>query len=218
MRQILILTLITLLASNCSDNNGSTENKSISERVVKEDLKIPIDKSDYTNFFAFKNSDTNYVFGKIRSGDKHFGNPDIKEYSVDFFKKGDWTLLKLDTAFSLLFYHSLIMWIDGLDSDVNIPKPTLGISLHKTDKTKNYSFVVGNYYQRQDMEVGIFENGTPFFIYVPNAWADKGNIYTGDSLTLKEKNINDFFKTYDFPFNADSLSKLTFRPLKIKVK
>ncbi len=206
------------MTCSCPDNSGSIEKKSILKKAAKEDLKIPIDNTAYTNFFAFQNSDTNYVFGKIRSGDKHFGNHGIKEYSVDFFRKGEWTILKLDTAFSLLFYHSLIMWVDGIDTDLNIPKPTLGISVHATDKTKNYSFVVGNYYNLNDSEVGIFENGKTFFIYVPNAWADKGNLYTRNSLNLKEKNLNDFFKTYNFPFNIDTLSKLNFDHIKIKVK
>jgi hypothetical protein len=218
MRQLFILTIIALLTINCYDNKSSTENRSIAEKIVTGDIKIPINKSEYSNFLVFKGSDTSYVFSKIRSGNKQFGNPKIKAYSVGFFKRGDWTVLQLDTAFSLLFYHSLITWIDGPGSDIKTPKPILGISLHETDNTKNYSFVNGNYYQRKDTEVGLFENGTSFSIYVPKASEEKGNLYTSGSLILKEKNLNDFFNTYDFPFNTHSVARLDYEPVKIKVK
>jgi hypothetical protein len=219
MRQIIILTLfLSLLVSACSDNNSLTEDKSISNKIVKEDVKIPINKTDYVNYLAFKSSDTSYVFDEIRRGDKHFGSKAIKEYSIDYFKKNDWTILKLDTTFSLLFYHSLIYWLDGDGHYFKRPNPAIGISLHNTDKKNNYSFVVGNYYQREDTEVGLFDNGTTFFIYVPNAWEEKGNIYTSEDLTLKEKNLNEFFKTYTFPYDTDTLAKLNFARVIIRVK
>ena len=216
MRTLIFITIIIVFFGNCSENNVDKDKTPIVDTFVGE--KIPVNKSEYINFLIFKNSDTNYVYGKIKSGDKHFGDKDITQYSIGFYKNNPWTILQLDTTFSLLYYHSLIMWVDGLDNDRNIPETILGLSIHKSNKLNNYCFVVDKTYKTDDTEFGLFENGNPFSIYMPNAWEEKGNLYSINPSTIKAKNIQDFLKTYNFDINVDSVPKLTFDRTVLKVK
>lgn len=217
MKTIILIIFSTITLISCSNHDGQTKPESQPVENIKGE-KIPINKAEYTNYLVFKKSDTNYVYGKIIIGDKHFGDDKIKNYSIGHEYYGEWTILKLDSAFSLLFYHSLIMWVDGLDSDTNIPEKIIGISIHKTDQAKNYCFTTGNSYGMQDTEVGLFDGGKQFRIYVPEAWGDKGNLYTLTNPLIKETTMPDFLRGAGFNLPLDKLSEIQYRPTIINVK
>jgi hypothetical protein len=159
---------------------------------------LPINSTDYERYFVLKGVSQEYLIDKIQEYGSMFGTDAQTSYDFDFASVDGWEIVKVDSELDFYYYHNLIAWFLGIDGQTEYPDLSLGVGINKTDDTKSFvTFIDPNNFWG-DTEIGLFNDGTEFFVYLPDAYEKQGNLTVIDEKETSFKNLEDYFVTVGF--------------------
>ncbi|MEL6557014.1 MAG: hypothetical protein AAFQ94_02450 [Bacteroidota bacterium] len=144
-----------------------------------------IKDSEYDRYIAIKNTSFEYLFAMIEdlggvSGDDYLQD---FEFSYKALNK-DWKLIKVDDKLDFFTFHNLIGWFYGYEDSKQAPEVVVGFAEHHTESSKNYFCFLDSTNLSRDTIVGAFDNEENFFIFLPDAFEEGGNLTVTDSFRI----------------------------------
>ncbi|MDD6793995.1 MAG: DUF2185 domain-containing protein [Clostridiaceae bacterium] len=146
----------------------------------------PINFSEYLKYIVVKNTSEDYVLSYMKEfGELTLGDKKIYEFIYYILNRNDNNFIIIKCPENMDFYnfHNLAEWFYGCGEDKNNePDLSCNICFNKVDKDKNYYAVVRDDEWKDTIE-GIFNNGTRFSIYLPEA-------FKGDDVLIDYNNLH----------------------------
>lgn len=184
-------------------------------REDHKSIHFEIKSNEYDRFILTKNTTENYLIKGINDYGELSGNKEYKIYNFGITEHGDWKVIKLDQSISFYIFHNLAGWLTGYENSSDIPELTFGFSKSKMDSSQDYLFFLDPHNEHEDTQVGAFRNGKSFAIYLPEAYAEHGNltIKKGIKVSLNER-MNYISEQ---GFNISEIESLNFIEHNIKI-
>lgn len=145
----------------------------------KKNVIVPIQNKEYKRFILIQKSSFHYLKEMMKEFGEISGGNNYKIYEFLIAVSEDWFVIKVDENLSFWSYHNLIGWFLGNEFNNATARFSIGYSQHKNDLNKDYVCFLKNI--DEDELIGTFKNNKSFFINLPNAFNETGN------LTLTQK-------------------------------
>ncbi len=161
-------------------------------------------KEDYQRFILTKGSNTKYLMGMTKEYGELSGGDDFVEHTFKISTIGDWSIILVEETVSFYVYHNLVGWFTGYDNNPDIPDISVGYAKHISDNQKDYFFYLDSNNMTGDTEIGAFRNGNSFFIYLPEAYEEYGNLKMSNKVIAKAEDTIDLLNNNDLDIKTFS--------------
>lgn len=195
---IVVVALILILYYQFGKKNESVaihQNKTPIEtrNAIKssDDVVKKIHRKAYDRYILTKNTSKSYILNGIREYGSLSGNETYKMYNFEIATYGDWHIIQVEESISFYEYHNLVGWLYGYGENQDIPELSIGFSKSKTDAQEDYLFFLDPENKYGDSEIGAFRNGKTFFVYLPEAYEEYGNLTIKDTINVSLKENED---------------------------
>lgn len=178
----------------------------------KNDFVKPIDSKTYERFILLKDTNPGYIIRMIEEFGQLSGNEEYVYYDFGIAKEKNWYVVKLGTDVDFYTYHNLIGWLEGYEEVDGSPELSCGFA--KSEVEENYVAFRDSENEYGDTLVGGFENGKSFFIYLPEAYKEKGNLTITENIDVSMKDEIKYFK--EEGLDIKRLESLNFEKHSIK--
>jgi len=212
MKNAGIISVILLpLMTGCGGNSqaGKKQPMSYSGNLYE------IHNSEYSRMIFAKSTTEKYLIQMITEFGEMSGNEEFQLHSFWFGKSGDWHIIKVGETIDFYTYHNLVGWLKGYDKNPNTPKYSIGFSLNKIESSLDYIFYLDPNAPLGDREIGTFRNGKSFFIYLPEAFEEFGNLTITENFKLSWNDVVNFISKNGL--NISKIESLNFIEHKIKM-
>lgn len=190
------------------------DNTSKKEKTTLGTLK-KIKGEDYRRYILTKSTTESYIIKGIKEYGELSGNEEYKIYNFGIAEYGDWKIIKVDPSISFYVYHNLVGWLSGYEENIAIPKLAIGFSKNKIDSQEDYLFFLDPENKYGDTQIGTFRNGKSFFIYLPEAYEEGGNLTIKREIQVSMKENVDYISEQGF--NISDIESLKYIEHKIKM-
>ncbi|NDV83903.1 hypothetical protein [Bacteroides sp. 51] len=158
-----------------ADNNSTTPLQSEDLSLYSGNL-YNIQSCDYTRLILTKNTTDKYLIDMITEFGELSGNEEFETHSFWLAQSEDWYVIKVGESIDFFTYHNLVGWLQGYENTQDIPEYSIGFANHKTNPMFDYIFHLDHKISSGDTEIGAFRNEDSFFIYLPEAYEEQGNL------------------------------------------
>jgi hypothetical protein len=222
---IIYFFLFSIILFACADKERSGDEKKESTLDSTASVKtspmekkytagkwLPVKNQNYERYILCKGVTENYAAAKIASypGDKG------AKYNIGFATANDWLLIKFDEQISFNAYHNLVTWLMGMQEDNVVPGSVIGIALHKANKNESYIQYNDTGNTWGDTNIGFFEDGRQFFIYLPESTEKEGNLKLSTEKLMDTLTIAQFLKSRHIPFGTGGNPPFVQRTIELK--
>lgn len=176
---------------------------------------LKVQKEDYNRFILAKNTSEDYLLRMIKEYGEFTGNEEFKIHSFWLGKTKNWHIIKVSESIDFYTYHNLVGWFTGYEENPAIPEYYIGYSKSKSDSKNDYIFYLDPNIEACDTEIGAFENGKSFFIYLPEAYEPTGNLTVTNDFQVSLSETVEFLTTNEF--DIKSIESLEFTEHQIKM-
>lgn len=218
---IFIIVIISLIAYNLFIRKNE-DSKFESEQIVyfpikqiNKDSIINIYSKDYVRYIFTKNTTENYILKMIEEYGELNGEEDAKLYDFGISTYGDWKIIQVDKNLSFYAYHNLVGWFFGYEENPEIPEFSIGFAKNIENVNYDYIFHLDPENERGDTGIGVFDNGKSFFIYLPDAYEENGNLTVTDKIKLSKTEKIEFISNEGLEISK--INDLNFSIHKIKM-
>ncbi|WP_186755958.1 hypothetical protein [Echinicola salinicaeni] len=220
---VVVIVVVTYQRKNV---NNSTKGHNQREPIIENSDKqteqftpytgnlLKIQNLDYIRYIFAKHTSENYLLNMIKEYGELSGNEEFKLHNFWLGKIGDWHVIKVDESVDFYTYHNLVGWFTGYEENPDIPEYSIGYSKSKLDSKDDYIFYLDPNIDAGDTEIGAFENGKSFFIYLPNAYEPTGNLTVTNDLQVSLTETVEFLTTNGL--DIKSIESLEFTKHQIK--
>ena len=91
-------------------------------------------------------------------------------------------------------YHNLSAWFYGYGKYKDMPQLSAVVSFNKENEEENYYAYLDPNNSYGDTLIGVFDNGTRFFQYLPEGFKENGNIVVGYN-NLEHVKVTDYLES-----------------------
>ena len=207
----IISTILLSIMIGCGGNrqSGNMQSMSYSGNLYE------IQNNEYNRMILAKKTTEEYLIQMISEFGAISGNEEFQIHSFWVGKSGDWHIIKVGETIDFWTYHNLVGWLKGYEVNPNIPEYTFGFACNKIDTTLDYIFYLDPDNEVGDTEIGTFINGKSFFISLPEAYEELGNLTITEDFQLSWNEIVDFISKNGF--NISEVDLLDYNEHKIKM-
>lgn len=174
-----------------------------------------IDSKKYHRYILAKSTTEDYILKMIKEFGELSANKNYKEYRFGIATKGDWKVIQLEESLSFYTYHNLVGWLTGYEEDPDTPDLSMGFAKNKTEPKEDYIFYLDPNNEMGDTQIGVFNNGDSFFIYLPEAFEEYGNLTVTSDFEVSMKENIDYISGEGI--DIEDISTLKFSYHKIKM-
>lgn len=171
-----------------------------------------IDKANYTRYLIARKTSIEYLTGMIREYGALQDTDDMMDFVFKIATAGDWFVIEVDPGVTFYVYHNLASWFYGYEEKSDIPDISIGFAQHKMDDEKTYYFYLDPSIKWGDTSIGRFNDGRAFFIYLPEAYEEYGNLSVSDDVEVPVP-VTPFLK--EKGFDLKSIPSLDFEQVTI---
>jgi len=129
----------------------------------------PIQPGSYDRMILLKNTTEEYLVSRITEFGAQYWSTHSLMHNFRIGRSGNWLVIKVADSVSFYSYHQLVAWLSENEY-------AMGFAHNKTDPTCDYIFYLDAARPFRDAAIGVFRNGTSFFIYLPEANNVLGNL------------------------------------------
>ena len=176
---------------------------------------LKVQNEDYNRFIFTKKTSADYLLKMIKEYGELSGNEEFKMHSFWITTIGDWHIIKIGDSVDFYTYHNLVGWFTGYEENPYIPEYSIGFSKSKSDSKEDYIFYLDPNIEAGDTEVGGFDNGKSFFIYLPDAYEPLGNLTITNDIKVSLSETIEVLSTNGF--DISSLQSLKYAEHQIKM-
>jgi hypothetical protein len=216
----IVLVIYNQFGKKNQENKNSQAKINIESSGTQTELPTPysgthykIQSENYDRFIFVKKTSTNYLVGMIKEHGELLKSEEIKEHSFWIGKSGDRHVIKVGESVDFYNYHNLVGWLTGYEQKPGIPEySSIGFSKNKSDSQQDYVFYLDPNIEYGDTEVGAFENGKSFFVYLPAAYEEFGNLTITNDVQVSIGELVGFLSENGFDISSiDSLEYVEHR-------
>jgi len=168
------------------------KNQNESQSLLYSGTLYKIRNKDYDRFIFVKKTSEDYLLRMIKEYGELSGTKEFKEHSFWVAKSGDWYIIKVGKLTNFYTYHNLVCWFNGYEENPDIPEYSIGFSKNKFNSQQDYFFHLDPNIKLGDTEIGAFRNGKSFFIYLPEAYDEFGNLKITSDIKISVNEIIKF--------------------------
>lgn len=212
-RKSLWTIIVSLLVgtSSCTEAEpqGQDDQPNISDQVEAMEYGnnyggelIPINTAEYSRYLLAENTSKEYVLSSITEYGELSGGTDFTEFDFGIFEYSEWILVKIPDNFGFYQFHNLVGWLLGYDQEAKLPSMTYGIAAHNSDSTKNYFVELDQNTPEGDVVVGAFQNGNSYYVYLPEAYEENGNMKITNQINYDYNAVKNKFSELSLPFDS----------------
>ena len=223
---VVVVVLVAVIYQQMNTKNttkGNGQRKPIIEISGKQTEQftpytgtlLKIQNLDFSRYIFSKHTSEDYLLSMVKEYGELSGNEEFKLHNFWLGKIGDWHVIKVGESVNFYTYHNLVGWFTGYEENPDIPEYSIGYSKSKLDSKDDYIFYLDPNIEAGDTEVGAFENGKSFFIYLPDAYEPTGNLTVTNDLQVSLIETVEFLATNGF--DIKSIESLEFTEHQIKM-
>ena len=178
------------------DNSGNFIKEKLNDDIIGNDY--PINISEYSKFIIIKDSSEEYMldyikeYGELNSGDKK--SYEFKYHFVEGKDNSNYIIIKCPDHMDFYNYHNLSAWFYGYGKYKDMPQLSAVVSFNKENEEENYYAYLDPNNSYGDTLIGVFDNGTRFFQYLPEGFKENGNIVVGYN-NLEHVKVTDYLES-----------------------
>ncbi len=199
---VLVVVVLVLLLSKLTLRQAKTNYDETPYSGILKKINV----QEYTRFILIHKSPKTHILKKIKEFGELPGEDDMGSFNFNFAINGDWTIIEIENNLSFHAHHNLTTWFLGYEENVNNPDGVFGIAQNREEPLETYYFYLDPSIESGDTEIGIFENGERFFVYLPGANVKYGNLTVSDDVKTDLEVIKASLNHLDFDLKIlDSL-------------
>jgi len=122
----------------------------------------PIQPGSYDRMILLKNTTEEYLVSRITEFGAQYWAVHAMMHNFKIGRSGEWFVIKVADSVSFYSYHHLVAWLSGTEF-------AMGFAHNKMDPACDYIFYLDGNRPFRDSAIGVFRNGTSFFIFLPEA-------------------------------------------------
>jgi len=122
----------------------------------------PIQPGSYDRMILLKNTTEEYLVSRITEFGAQYWAVNAMMHNFKIGRSGEWFVIKVADSVSFYSYHHLVAWLSGTEF-------AMGFAHNKMDPACDYIFYLDANRPFRDSAIGVFRNGTSFFVYLPEA-------------------------------------------------
>jgi len=205
----IISTILLPMMIGCGGNRQADKPQSYSGKLYE------IQTNEYSRMIFAKSTTEKYLIEMISEFGEISGNEEFQLHSFWFAKLGDWHIIRVGETINFWTYHNLVGWFHGYGENPTPPEYSIGFAHNKIDSAFDYIFYLDPNNINGDMGIGAFRNGKSFFISLPEAFEECGNLTITEDFNLPWNEIVDFILQNGLDISKINL--LNFVEYKIKM-
>lgn len=179
-----------------NQNSDQTRRKRSGNNVNKQNKNPEIHKeiksSDYDRFILVRRTTMHHLNEQIKEFSSIFHNEEPIQHDFLIAEYANWKIVKVGAEMSFYEYHNLTCWFHGYDDNPENPEMSFSYAKSNIDPLESYLCHLDVNNKFGDTMIGAFAGGDSFYIYIPDAYDETGN------LTISNKYHLSYAKTVDY--------------------
>ena len=197
MKNLIKILAIVFILTGCNHiRKESGKENNVQEKETPYSGKLEkVDSKNYDRYILTKTTTDSFIISMLKEYGEIMTVEDdkYKTYNFGIANYENWKIIKVDSTLNFYSYHNIVGWLSGYDENPEIPEYSIGFAKNIHNAEKNYIFYRDpNWYD--DTQIGVFYSNKSFYIYLPSAYEEYGNLMITKDFKISVNETIDFAK------------------------
>ncbi|GAB5416616.1 MAG: hypothetical protein Crog4KO_34400 [Crocinitomicaceae bacterium] len=149
---------------------------------VKEYIGIlfPVDVTQYTRYYIVKGNNEQAIIDQLTEYGELNHSKEYQEFKFNIGRESDFFVVQVDAKLNFDDFHNASFWIE---THVNVER-VYGLAIHESDPDLSYYHHMDYDKPNGDTQIGTFGAKGNFFVYLPEAYEECGNLKISEDVKI----------------------------------